>query len=40
MNVQGLLSNANGGGAAYIFDSRLDDKRTVNGATYWRPIAH
>nr|WP_229481876.1 FecR family protein [Massilia sp. JS1662] len=35
MNVQGLLSNQNGGSAAYIFDSRLDDKRTVNGATYW-----
>lgn len=37
MNVQGLLSNANGGSAAYIFNSRLDDKRTVNGATYWTP---
>jgi hypothetical protein len=36
MNVQGLLSNANGGSAAYIFNSRLDDKRTVNGATYWQ----
>lgn len=35
MNVRGLLSNQNGGSAAYIFDSRLDDKRTVNGATYW-----
>lgn len=35
MNVQGLLSNQNGGSAAYIFDSRLDDKRTVNGVTYW-----
>jgi hypothetical protein len=38
MNVQGLLSNANGGTAAYIFDSRLDDKRTVNGATSWQAI--
>lgn len=38
MNVQGVLSNANGGTAAYIFDSRLDDKRTVNGATYWQQI--
>ncbi|USX15514.1 FecR family protein [Oxalobacteraceae bacterium OTU3CAMAD1] len=36
MNVQGLLSNENGGSAAYIFDGRLDDKRTVNGAAYWR----
>lgn len=35
MNVRGLLSNQNGGSAAYIFDSRLDDKRTVNGVTYW-----
>jgi hypothetical protein len=35
MNVQGLLSNQNGGSAAYIFDGRLDDKRTVNGVTYW-----
>jgi hypothetical protein len=38
MNVQGLLSNAGGGKAAYIFDSRLDDKRTVNGATGWQAI--
>jgi hypothetical protein len=36
MNVQGLLSNQNGGSAAYIFDARLDDKRTVNGATSWQ----
>jgi len=35
MNVQGMLSSQNGGSAAYIFDSRLDDKRTVNGATFW-----
>lgn len=35
MNVQGILSSQNGGSAAYIFDSRLDERRTVNGATYW-----
>lgn len=40
MNVQGVLSNANGGSAAYIFDSRLDEKRTVNGVTYWQQIKH
>jgi hypothetical protein len=38
MNVQGLLSNVDGGKAAYIFDSRLDDKRTVNGVTSWQAI--
>jgi hypothetical protein len=36
MNVQGLLSNEYGGSAAYIFDGKVDDKRTVNGAAYWR----
>ena len=36
MNVQGLLSNENGGSAAYIFDGKVDDKRTINGAAYWR----
>lgn len=40
MNLQGLLSKQNGGSAAYIFDSRLDDKRTANGATYWQQIPH
>lgn len=35
MNVQGMLSGQNGGSAAYIFDSRLDERRMVNGATYW-----
>jgi hypothetical protein len=40
INVQGLLSNQNGGSAAYIFDGRLDDKRTVNGATYWDKPSH
>jgi hypothetical protein len=36
MNLQGLLSKQNGGSAAYIFDSRIDDKRSANGATYWQ----
>ena len=40
INVQGLLSSQNGGSAAYIFDGRLDDKRTVNGVTYWERPAH
>ncbi|MCC2971137.1 FecR domain-containing protein [Massilia sp. IC2-476] len=35
MNVEGQLSNENGGAAAYIFDRRLDDQRIINGATYW-----
>jgi len=36
MNVQGLLSNQNGGSAAYIFDARVDDNHRVNGATSWQ----
>jgi hypothetical protein len=36
MNLQGLLSKQNGGSAAYIFDSPIDDKRTANGVTYWQ----
>ena len=36
MNLEGLLSGQNGGAAAYIFDTRLDDKRTANGVTYWQ----
>lgn len=39
MNVHGLLSNDKGGGAAYIFDGRIDDRRTVNGGTSWVPKA-
>lgn len=35
MNLEGQLSKENGGAAAYIFDRRLDDGRTVNGGTYW-----
>jgi hypothetical protein len=38
INVQGLLTNDKSGGAAYIFDGRLDDRRTVNGGTYWTPL--
>lgn len=36
MKVIGVLGNENGGSAAYIFSSRLDEKRVVSGATYWR----
>jgi len=36
MDVQGLLSNENGGSAAYLFNSRVDDRRTLNGVTYWK----
>ena len=36
LNLQGLLSNDKGGSAAYIFDGRIDELRTVNGATYWQ----
>ncbi|MFK3740084.1 FecR family protein [Massilia sp. TN1-12] len=39
MNLQGLLSKQNGGSAAYIFDTRLDDKRSANGVTYWQQNA-
>lgn len=35
MAVDGVLSNANGGTAAYLFQSRLDATRSANGATYW-----
>jgi hypothetical protein len=35
MNVNGALSKSNGGSAAYVFDTRLDANRTVNGVTYW-----
>jgi hypothetical protein len=40
INIQGLLSKQNGGSAAYIFDGRLDEKRTVNGVTYWERLPH
>ena len=40
MNLQGLLSKQNGGSAAYIFDSRVDEKRTINGVTYWQQNTH
>ena len=35
MNVDGQLSNAKGGTAAYLFDAYLDKTRQVSGATYW-----
>jgi hypothetical protein len=35
MQVDGLLSNANGGSAAYLFDRNLDNERSVKGVTYW-----
>lgn len=37
INVTGMLSNNKGGGAAYIFDGRIDERRTINGGTYWTP---
>jgi len=39
LNVQGALSHDKGGNAAYIFDGRIDDRRTVNGVTYWTPAS-
>lgn len=36
VNLQGVLSNDRGGGAATIFEGRLDERRTVNGAATWR----
>ncbi len=35
MNVGGALSTANGGSAAYVFQTRLDAMRTTDGVTYW-----
>lgn len=35
INVDGVLSNDNGGSAIYLFHGRLDDTRTTNGLTYW-----
>ena len=35
IDVQGALSDDKGGSAAYLFGGRLDDTRTVNGATSW-----
>lgn len=37
VTVDGLLTNDKGGAAAYIFDGRIDDRRTVNGGTSWVP---
>lgn len=38
LNIQGLMSNERGpsGMATTIFNGRIDDKRTVNGAAVWR----
>jgi hypothetical protein len=35
MHVDGVLSNANGGSAGYLFNKRLDEERTTSGVTYW-----
>jgi hypothetical protein len=35
MAVTGMLSNENGGSAAYLFQRRLDNDRSVNGITVW-----
>jgi len=35
MSVDGVLSNADGGGAAYLFQRRLDDQRIANGIAVW-----
>jgi len=37
VNAQGLLTDDKNSGAAYIFDSRIDDRRTINGGTLWAP---
>lgn len=38
VNVQGLLTNDKGGGAAYVFDGQIDERRSINGAAFWTPI--
>jgi hypothetical protein len=35
MAVNGMLSNENGGSAAYLFQRRLDSARSANGITLW-----
>jgi len=35
MTVNGVLTPENGGAAAYLFQTRLDDKRTASGITFW-----
>jgi hypothetical protein len=35
MSLNGVLSNENGGSAAYVFQRTLDDNRFVNGVTTW-----
>jgi hypothetical protein len=40
MRVSGILSNASGGSAAYLFNAPLSNSRSVNGITYWNnPVA-
>lgn len=36
MDVQGALSNADGGSAAYIFSGRFSPEKSISGVTYWR----
>ena len=35
MQIDGMMSNENGGSAAYIFFRRLNDAREINGVTVW-----
>lgn len=35
MSVDGVLSNQNGGSAAYLFQGRLDATRSASGVTIW-----
>jgi hypothetical protein len=35
MQVDGVLSNANGGSAAYVFQRSLNDSRVITGVTSW-----
>jgi len=35
MTVNGVLTPENGGAAAYLFQTRLDEKRTASGITFW-----
>ncbi len=35
MTVNGVLSNENGGSAAYLFERRLEDQRSISGVAAW-----
>lgn len=35
MQIDGMMSNENGGSAAYVFFRRLNDERQINGVTVW-----